>query len=569
MLKQVADSDSIYRKRVTNSNQTGVFLGTNETPEVMELLKSLPLYEGDNKPFGILKLTKENLAKNAMAHFGETGWHQRSNGEFWRLDISWMIKVLEKINKAFQNGSEFEFHINIANEHSRQESSAEGAAEGKEEGNVNAKGVNGEEDNTESEGGNGDKKAKNRKRRVYIKVATLENYVSRQEFDLRDVIFSGDYIEISQVAPGKLSLAVYPTLPSGHEEDSQFTGEESCEIELLARQLIVYGAPGTGKSYKVNTALSHSSGAVRTTFHPDSDYSSFVGCHKPTMTRRPYLGQQGIPVKGSSGETVTEEVISYTYVPQAFTLAYVEAWKKFVNPSLDEHARRQFLIIEEINRGNCAQIFGDLFQLLDRDETSDGPYRGSSRYAIDVDTDLKNYLMQAFSDVTGLPEEIKNGQKLSLPPNLYILATMNTSDQSLFPMDSAFKRRWEWEYVPIKDAGKGWKLLADNAEFDWWKFLTVINAKIYEATKSEDKKLGYFFVTADKDEIVSARTFVCKVLFYLYNDVFRDYDLPAGFVASTGEALSFQDFFLEAGAVNEVAVRLLLEALLSDSSTDA
>ena len=130
----------------------------------------------------------------------------------------------------------------------------------------------------------------------------------------------------------------------------------------------------------------------------------------------------------ASGEK--EEIITYKFIPQAFTKAYAAAW----NTTEDV-----FLVIEEINRGNCAQIFGDLFQLLDRKG-------GRSEYLIEADTDLANYLQEALakSPRTDIPQEIKSGERLMLPQNLYIWATMNTSDQSLFPIDSAFKRRWDW-----------------------------------------------------------------------------------------------------------------------------
>ena len=128
--------------------------------------------------------------------------------------------------------------------------------------------------------------------------------------------------------------------------------------------------------------------------------------------------------------------ISYEFIPQAFTKAYVTAW----NTKDDV-----YLVIEEINRGNCAQIFGDLFQLLDRK-------KGVSEYPIDSDTDLADYIEQELKDSprSDIPNEVQTGEKLMLPSNFYIWATMNTSDQSLFPIDSAFKRRWDWVYIPIK-----------------------------------------------------------------------------------------------------------------------
>ena len=117
--------------------------------------------------------------------------------------------------------------------------------------------------------------------------------------------------------------------------------------------------------------------------------------------------------------------------------------------------------------------------------------------------------------------QVLEGEVLLLPNNLYIWATMNTSDQSLFPIDSAFKRRWDWYYVPISNAEKNWTIEVNGAKYDWWNFLQAINDRVYDATYSEDKKLGYFFCKAD-DGIISSSKFVSKVIFYLWNDVFKD-----------------------------------------------
>ena len=264
-------------------------------------------------------------------------------------------------------------------------------------------------------------------------------------------------------------------------------------------QQIYYGAPGTGKSYKINEITKSTKNFTRTTFHPDSDYSTFVGCYKPTME------PTGTIVGGKE-----QTKISYSYVAQAFLQAYTAAWKNTSEP--------YYLIIEEINRGNCAQIFGDLFQLLDRDEN------GMSSYGITPDKDIANYLRKEFSKSEIENTDIKNGNTMMLPSNLYILATMNTSDQSLFPIDSAFKRRWDWEYVPIEDAGKKHYIKVGNKKYDWWTFIDTINNSIDHITGSEDKKMGYWFVKPqNNDREITAKQFVGKVLFYLWNDVYKDY----------------------------------------------
>jgi hypothetical protein len=160
---------------------------------------------------------------------------------------------------------------------------------------------------------------------------------------------------------------------------------------------------------------------------------------------------------------------------------------------------------------------------------------------------------------------------LALPPNLYIWATMNTSDQSLFPIDSAFKRRWDWKYVPIKDAGKGWKIKFGDCEVDWWKFLFAINKIVKGVTNSADKQLGYFFVKA-KDSVIDAEMFVNKVAFYLWNDVFKDCELDGEAFKITREGgevdvLAFQDFFKEDGTINEEVLKNFLTNLVPQPET--
>lgn len=311
-------------------------------------------------------------------------------------------------------------------------------------------------------------------------------------------------------------------------------------------QQIFYGAPGTGKSHKIknnaNVKIADEKNLVfRTTFHPDSDYSTFVGAYKPTM--KPVADKY----KAVAGK---DEEITYSFAPQAFLQAYVAAWN---NPE-----DNVYLIIEEINRGNCAQIFGDLFQLLDRKE-------GVSEYPIMADRDLAKYLLNGKDennvDVLTNKEGIKDG-KLCLPKNLYIWATMNTSDQSLFPIDSAFKRRWDWVYIPIKNhEEKNYKIDIDGAIYKWWGFLDKINYVIGQITSSEDKKLGYFFVKAN-DKIVDANKFVGKVLFYLWNDVFKNYGFEnAIFNRGDNKIFNFSDFFDKNGEPDTAVVNEFLKRL--------
>ena len=268
-------------------------------------------------------------------------------------------------------------------------------------------------------------------------------------------------------------------------------------------QQIFYGAPGTGKSHEVKKLTGEwiSEGeekdlpnVFRTTFHPDTDYASFVGCYKPTM--KPTSKEE----KTLTGK---DEEIVYEFVPQVFTDAYVYAYNNSDQPT--------YLVIEEINRGNCAQIFGDLFQLLDRKG-------GVSEYKIKADKDLAQYLREQLGADS---EGIQDG-KLCLRANLHILATMNTSDQSLFPMDSAFKRRWDWEYVPIKydttiKSGE-FDITIGDKSYSWVEFIKKVNEKIFDLTQSEDKQMGNFFIKQSIDE----KGFKSKVMFYLWYEVLRD-----------------------------------------------
>jgi hypothetical protein len=354
--------------------------------------------------------------------------------------------------------------------------------------------------------------------------------------------------------------------------------------KMMSIQQIYYGAPGTGKSYSIDSATEAMSkdSVFRTTFHPDSDYSSFVGAYKPTTEVSTTFDKNGKPVS-------TETKVIYKFVKQTFLKAYLKAWQNLTQDVA--------LVIEEINRGNCAQIFGDLFQLLDRKN-------GFSDYPIDADDDLRKALEEEFSKITlpaqnvqkGINElyakhytaaidKIWKGEILVLPSNLYIWATMNTSDQSLFPIDSAFKRRWDWKYVKISDAGKNWQIRFDNEvvtdrlgnkEFysqDWWAFIEKINIIINNITDSADKQLGYFFCSANRG-IIDAETFVSKVVFYLWNDVFKNYgyDDPQLFgYTEDGESeskmLAFPDFYDNDGNINEHIAAKFIDNIMSWSTS--
>ena len=383
-----------------------------------------------------------------------------------------------------------------------------------------------------------------------------------------------------------------------------------------ACQIIYYGAPGTGKSHRIKAMLEGvpTENIFRTTFHPDSDYSTFVGTYKPAMekpTEKIYAKEELIsklnemkdggvtytPQKFSAkfwrslkqlslsdkkeilqacgmsdnytvefdkgvavGEVYlassNESRIIYSFVPQVFLKAYILAYKK---PN-----ENVYLVIEEINRGNCAQIFGDLFQLLDRDDN------GVSEYKIKADADIVNYLEEKLGkDSAG----IKDGE-LCLPSNLYIYATMNTSDQSLFPIDSAFKRRWDWEYEPIKYKNTDWAIEINGNKYSWTSFQKKVNEKIFGDTNSEDKMLGDYFVKANNDNVRSEKLFVNKVLFYLWNDVCKDGDNDI-FKTDDNKDVKFSDLYgdngtkMILGMMEHLGVELISEEVQSESEDQA
>lgn len=353
-----------------------------------------------------------------------------------------------------------------------------------------------------------------------------------------------------------------------------------------SRQQIYYGAPGTGKSHRIKEQLEGvpKGNIFRITFHPDSDYSTFVGAYKPTMekdceclygkdeliSKLTELKEQGVTyspqkfgakywyslkqltladkrdillacgmsdnytVEFDKGIAVGEELLKgtkksrivYNFIPQTFLNAYMQAYRK---PN-----ENVYLIIEEINRGNCAQIFGDLFQLLDRDEY------GVSEYTIKADADLKAFLVDEMGKDS---DAIKDGE-LCLPSNLYIYATMNTSDQSLFPIDSAFKRRWDWEYEPIKYKNTNWVIDIQGKTYSWVSFQKEINRRIFEATSSEDKMLGDYFVNPS-DGIITEKMLLNKILFYLWNDVCKDGEGDIFKVSDTEDVLFLNYMVME------------------------
>lgn len=307
-------------------------------------------------------------------------------------------------------------------------------------------------------------------------------------------------------------------------DDGKENGLEDTSIaaDSLPLQQIFYGAPGTGKSHTVDNDYVKDNKCFRITFHPDTDYASFVGCYKPKMG-------------GATGEDIT-----YSFVPQVFLNAYLYAWNHPGEPT--------YLVIEELNRGNCAQIFGDIFQLLDRQKIG---HPGYSKYTINADSDISTYLSGELENKERYENVIREiyGIKefdfsiLALPSNLNILATMNTSDQSLFPIDSAFKRRWEMEYVGVNytDAEQFTVVIDESHKYSWSEILKGLNGYIKQEKHSTNKILGNRFVQSDENNVISAVAFRDKVLFFLFNDVFKDEDEFRTSFFGGNDTLYFED----------------------------
>ena len=414
-------------------------------------------------------------------------------------------------------------------------------------------------------------------------------------------------------------------------EEAVDKSDLSDEIQLKDsfEQKILFGAPGTGKSYKIDYNLFKDENGnligkgikeipedrkFRTTFHPDYDYAQFVGAYKPQKVQcndngllseeqlahklsESFLKRDNSEIDKTSaivlfglqyanslnGKTISQIVklsgigdeeykkanlsaavkaqmqfsdvdgkITYSFVPQVFAEAYAVAWKQYFDAgSVSTVENQVYLVIEEINRGNCAQIFGDIFQLLDR--VSDGSDKGFSQYSIDADYDFADWLKNKDAGLKSVwnqyKDEVGEG-KLRLPPNLNILATMNTSDQSLFPMDSAFKRRFDWEYVPISFDGKdaaNYQIDIDGSRYSWQNFVEAVNDKILDLTESEDKQLGEFFIKPDNGNIISKERFLGKVMFYLWNEVCKDEHKNGSFfrakINDNKDFFTFQDLY--------------------------
>lgn len=269
------------------------------------------------------------------------------------------------------------------------------------------------------------------------------------------------------------------------------------------KNLIYFGAPGTGKSFKLNKDKEklHCE-EERITFHHDYSYANFVGTYKPIM-KKDELGNK------------TKE-ITYDYVPGPFIRTLVKAFK---NPN-----KNYLLIIEEINRANVAAVFGDVFQLLDREKEEGKEFPiGASEYPIQTSEDLKDYLKEVLKDDETSLSKYKF-EKIWIPENMYLWATMNSADQGVFPMDTAFKRRWDFEYIGVDDnepTDTIYHIGRDKTKINWNNLRKAINKELLSYNINEDKLLGSHFIPDKLDDEKFNKIFKNKILMYLFEDVGR------------------------------------------------
>lgn len=289
--------------------------------------------------------------------------------------------------------------------------------------------------------------------------------------------------DVIQISPGVFRKIVREMLSVDLEEvcPPEEAHQEREQRVTGGENILLYGVPGSGKSHTIRKEYcSDAERMERVVFHPDYSYSDFVGQILPR---------------------VEKEQLKYVFTPGPFTKILKKAW--------DNPGKKWYLVIEEINRGNAPAIFGEMFQLLDRKDVADGAY-GESEYGITH--------FEVAQKVFGREEE-----PVKIPSNLWILATMNTADQNVFTLDTAFQRRWKMRHIRnhvMGAAHAGQKI--EGSIVSWGIFASAVNDLIVDYSadmvSSEDKRLGAYFV---RPEELSAGQFPEKVLKYLWDDVFK------------------------------------------------
>lgn len=388
---------------------------------------------------------------------------------------------------------------------------------------------------------------------LFIKAVLALGYLTREEFgyllwklnDCADTIFNiyadigahriksfiqdKQYTDIKQITalinwgflvddnthPGARRVSISPkvintyfnkliALRGFNDEPLKVTAVDDVVRLTGAKNIIYFGSPGTGKSFRAKTDFANAD-TFTTLFHPEYTYSDFVGSYRPVIGHE----RDQPEIDSHDGGTIAKPVNYFEFVPGPLVNALTAAFEK--------PEQSVCLLIDELNRGECAAIFGDIFQLLDRDEA------GTSEYGITIKPELRKYFVDREINF-----DIKNNGKLYLPSNLSLVATMNTSDQSLYPIDAAFKRRWDWIACPInfdelKAAYPNQEIfMSDGHEkWSWESLITVIN-KYISKNHMEDKQIGPWFLRPSSDGEINYDAFLNKCLFYLWHDVYKD-----------------------------------------------
>ncbi|GAA6921271.1 hypothetical protein AOH277_03140 [Helicobacter pylori] len=312
----------------------------------------------------------------------------------------------------------------------------------------------------------------------------LFTYISYKKYTLEIILPTDTRYNVLNGLISNRHLLVFSENETRSLSDNKI--DESVRIDG-GKNIILYGVPGSGKSYTLQRDYCNDNSVVeKIVFHPDYSYSDFVG--------------QIMPSVDDSG------IVSYKFNPGPFTNILKKAYH---NPQI-----KHVLVIDEINRGNAPAIFGEIFQLLDRlKHDKDGFKKGSSEYAINN------------MDIANIVHSDKNAS-IRIPSNLWIIATMNTSDQNVFTLDTAFQRRFSMQLIEnsfenVDDDFKNMKIL--DTDITWQKFCTTINEKIAQNNEGmssmEDKRFGVYFVNID--DLKSKENFAHKVIKYLWDDVFK------------------------------------------------
>ncbi|GAA8788284.1 hypothetical protein oki779_02620 [Helicobacter pylori] len=312
----------------------------------------------------------------------------------------------------------------------------------------------------------------------------LFTYISPKKYTLEIILPTDTRYNVLNGLISNRHLLVFSENETKSLSDNKI--DESVRIDG-GKNIILYGVPGSGKSYTLQRDYCNDNSVVeKIAFHPDYSYSDFVG--------------QIMPSVDDSG------IVSYKFNPGPFT----NILKKAYHDPQTKHV----LVIDEINRGNAPAIFGEIFQLLDRlKHDKDDFKKGSSEYAINN------------MDIANIVHSDKNAS-IRIPSNLWIIATMNTSDQNVFTLDTAFQRRFSMQLIEnsfenVDDDFKNMKIL--DTDITWQKFCTTINEKIAQnndgLSSMEDKRFGVYFVNID--DLKSKENFVHKVIKYLWDDVFK------------------------------------------------